>query len=75
MNLSQYGKAVEILSPLIKLNNFKLLDWAKYDLGLSYSMLDTTEGNLNAVTLMNQLKSSPDKEISGLANGWLEFTK
>jgi len=74
MNLSEYGRAIEILSPLIKLTDFELLDWSKYYLALSYSMLDTTEGNLNAVTLMNQLKTSKDEEIAQLANGWLEFS-
>ena len=75
MNLSNYGKAVELLSPLIKLTDFKLLDWSKYSLALSYSMLGTTEGNLNAITLMKQLTSSVNKEIVQLASGWLAFSE
>lgn len=73
MNISNYGKAVELLSPLIKLTDFKLLDWSKYALALSYSMLDTTEGNLNAITLMKQLRGSSNPEIAQLASGFLDF--
>lgn len=73
MNLSKYGKAIEVLSPLIKLTDFKLLDWSKYDLALSYSMLETTEGMRNAITLMKQLTTSSNEEVAQLAQSWLDF--
>lgn len=75
MNLGDYGAAVEQLSPLIQLPDFPLVEQAKYALALNYSMLGTTEGNLNSVKIMNQLKESPDTEIKQLADSYIEFLK
>ncbi len=73
LNESNYGRAVELLSPLGIKTDFLLQDEATYYLAMSYTMLDTPKGTLNAIQLYQQILDSADSNFKVEAAANLEF--
>lgn len=71
----KYGKAVEWLSVSAQQKEAAFSDQARWYLALSYTMLETTVGNDNAIKFFQQIVDSPDSKFKTEAEWHLNFLK
>ena len=71
----KYGKAVEWLSASTQQKDASFYDQARWYLALSYTMLNTTVGDDNAVKLMQQIIDASDSKFKTEAEWHLNFLK
>ncbi len=71
----KFSKAVEWLSASTKQKDGVFYDQARWYLALSYTMLNTSVGDDNAIKLMQQIKDTPDSQFKMEAEWHLEYLK
>lgn len=70
-----YSTAAEWLSEAVKQKETAIFDRARWYLALTYTMLETTDGNLNATKLFNQIMNDTKSDYKTEATWHLDIIK